>query len=184
MSMKSWQLMDAQPSFCRAIPFLEDCIGVGLERVCPVLTPDIKRQRVSLFLASTLLQHVESRKLGQVLQAPYGVMLAKTLIRPDMLFIARERIGILGNTGVYAAPDLVVDILSSQLPEKQFRVRKKVYAFFEIREYWIVDPDTATIEVMIWSELGYVTVGRYGMGDRLSSPLMPGLMLPVSRVFF
>jgi Uma2 family endonuclease len=62
-------------------------------------------------------------------------------------------------------------------------VKRKIYAGFGAPEYWIVDPMADTVEVLVWSELGYVTAGVYGKSDRLSSPLLPSLNLPLSEVF-
>jgi Uma2 family endonuclease len=143
----------------------------------PVETPE--RQAISLRLAAALLHYAETEDLGQVLHTPGGILLSKQRIQPHVLFVARKRRGIIGKAGLHAPPDLIVDILPAQL----IRAKKRLYAFYEIGEYWIVDPDTATIEVMIWSELGYLPVGRYGRGDRVASPLMPKLNLPVCSIF-
>jgi Uma2 family endonuclease len=143
----------------------------------PVGTPE--HQAISLRLAAALLQYAEAADLGQDFHTPGGIMLSKQRIQPHVLFVARERRGIIGKAGLHAPPDLIVDIL----PARFIRAKKRLYAFYEIGEYWIADPDTATIEVMIWSELGYVPVGRYGRGDRVVSPLMPKLNLPVCAIF-
>lgn len=150
-----------------------------------VLTPapSMEQRTISLRIAAALLQYTQAGKLGRVLQAPYGVILSKKIIQPDVLFVARERRGIIGKAGLYAAPDLIVDLTSPRMQEKELRARKKLYAFFEVKEYWITDPDASTIEVLVWSELGYIPIGKYGKTDRLFSPLLPGLNLPLSKIF-
>jgi Uma2 family endonuclease len=147
----------------------------------PALT--LEHQAISLRLAAALLQHTQVADLGQVLHTPSGILLSKRAIQPHVLFVARERRGIIGKTGLHAPPDLIVDILPSHLSAQYIRAKKRLYSFFEIGEYWIVDPDTSSIEVMVWSELGYILVSRYRKRDWLSSPLMPELKLPVSKVF-
>jgi len=47
----------------------------------------------------------------------------------------------------------------------------------------IVDPDAATVEVLIWKEQGFITAVTSHKSDRLSSPLLTGLDLPLSEVF-
>ena len=69
------------------------------------------------------------------------------------------------------------------MQQRDLRARKKLYAFFEVREYWIADPVASTIEVFVWSELGYIPIGKYANMDRLSSPLLPDLNLALSKVF-
>jgi len=43
--------------------------------------------------------------------------------------------------------------------------------------------EAATVEVLVWSEAGYVSAGVYGKSERLSSPLLPELELPLSEIF-
>jgi Uma2 family endonuclease len=80
-------------------------------------------------------------------------------------------------------PDLVIEILSEGTRSKDLEVKKKIYARYAVPEYWIVDPETATVEVLLRSELGYVTAGTYGKSDSLSSPLLPELKLSLTEVF-
>jgi len=147
-------------------------------------TPSIRHQTIVLKIAAALLQHVESKKLGRVLQAPCDVVLpGKTVIRPDILFVERMRRGIIGTDSLRGAPDLIIEVLSREARGRDYRLKKKLYAHFEIPEYWAVDADAATVETMLWSELGYIAAGRYTKFDCLSSPLLPNLNLPLSGVF-
>jgi Uma2 family endonuclease len=146
--------------------------------------PNVKHQTVVLKIAAALLQHVESRKLGRVLQAPCNVMLpGKTVIQPDILFVDRKRRGIIGMNHLLGAPDLVIDVMSRDAQEKVQRSEKRICSRFEVPEYWAVDSDADTVETLLWSELGYISVGRYTKSDRLSSPLLPNLNLSLSQVF-
>lgn len=59
----------------------------------------------------------------------------------------------------------------------------KIYERFGVQEYWIVDPDRERIERHT------LTAGRYGapavlsVGDRLTTPLFPGLTIDLGDVF-
>jgi Uma2 family endonuclease len=66
---------------------------------------------------------------------------------------------------------------------KDLGIKKKTYARFGVQEYWIVDPEAETVEVLLWNESGYTSAGIYGKSGRLSSPLFPDLNLPLSEVF-
>jgi Uma2 family endonuclease len=145
--------------------------------------PDMQRQAISLRIAAALLEHVESEKLGCVLQAPCGIILSRKLIRPDILYVARERRGIIGESNLHAAPDLIVEVLSTAKREKYLRSRRCLYASLGVKEYWIVYPDIFAVEAMIWSELGFVSAGVYGKNDLLCSQLLPKFRLPLSSVF-
>jgi Uma2 family endonuclease len=69
--------------------------------------------------------------------------------------------------GIEAAPDLVFEVLSPS-NRKHDRVRKRrFYARNGIPEYWIVDPEEHTIEVLerIDGGLSYRQAGWYASGD-------------------
>ncbi len=157
--------------------------GISNQNLYQVPVPSIRHQAVALKIAAALLRHVEARKLGHVLQAPCNVMLSERMvIQPDILFIRRERRGLIGKTNLRGAPDLVIEILSRSTRER-LRTKRKIYAHFEIPEYWDVDPEANTIETLVWSEVGYLSVGSYCKSDRLSSPLLPNFNLPLSGIF-
>jgi Uma2 family endonuclease len=149
-----------------------------------VPAPNTRHQRISKRLEMALIQHAESRGLGEILDAPYDVVLSdENVVQPDILFVRKERAGIIGELNLQGAPDLVIEILSAGTRAKDLEIKRKTYASFGIQEYWVVDPEADTIEVLAWSELGYVSDGLCGKSDRVSSPLLPELNLPLSQVF-
>lgn len=148
-----------------------------------VTAPNIGHQRTSRNFLSALFQHVKERKLGEVLGAPCDVILSEeNVVQPDILFVRKERLGIIGEMNVRGAPDLVIEVLSDGSRGADLEVKRKVYASFGVQEFWIVDPGAAKVELLVWSELGYVTIGVYRKSDRLSTPLLPELSLPLSQV--
>jgi len=149
-----------------------------------VAAPNTKHQRVSIRLVVALLQHVEQKDLGEIFHAPCDVLLSdEDVVQPDILFVRKERAGIIKEANLQGAPDLVVEILSPGTRSKDLELKRKAYARFGVQEYWIVDPEADTVEVLVWNELGYVTAGVYAKADRLSSPLLPELNLPLSKIF-
>ena len=153
-------------------------------RIIPVPIPAIRHQAISLRIASALLQYVEASRLGRVLPAPCNVILSeKIVMQPDVFFIRNGRRGLLGEKSLRGAPDLVVEVLSPAASKIDLRVKKRIYERYEVQEYWLVDPAHATVETMIWSELGYISAFISGRSAELSSPLLPDLNLDLSRVF-
>ncbi len=149
-----------------------------------VSAPSIRHQRISLKLTVALSQQLESRSLGQILEAPCDVVLSKdNIVQPDILFVRQERAGIIGELNIRGAPDLIIEILSASTRTKDLELKGRIYSRFGVQEYWTVDPDLAGVEVLIWSEMGYVSAGAAGATDRLSSPLLPELNLPLSEIF-
>ncbi len=146
--------------------------------------PFIRHQRISMRLEIALSLHVASRNLGEILHAPCDVILSnEDILQPDVLFVRKEHSGIIGEANITGAPDLVIEILSEGTRRKDMELKRKTYARFGVQEYWIVDPDAETVEILTWTESGYVTAAALSKSDNLSSPLLPDLVLPLSEVF-
>ena len=52
-----------------------------------------------------------------------------------------------------------------------------------MREYWVANPKLRSIEVYSLTGGEYTLHGEYGPGERLTSPLLPGLDLLTDTVF-
>ncbi len=149
-----------------------------------VPAPNTKHQGISKKLEMALIQYAEANGIGEVFDAPYDVILSEEdIVQPDILLVCKERAGIIGAKNLQGAPDLVVEILSEGTRGKDTEVKRKIYAAFGVAEYWIVDPEAETVEVLLLSEAGYVTASTCHKFERLSSPLLPQLDLPLVEVF-
>jgi Uma2 family endonuclease len=152
--------------------------------LCVVPAPNIKHQRISKRIETALIRQVEEKGFGEVLDAPCDVLLSEeNVVQPDILFVRRERLSIISEANILGAPDLVIEILSAGTRQKDLEIKRKIYARYGVQEYWIVDPDAATVEVLAWGESGYITAGTYRESDKLSSPLLPQLILPLREIF-
>lgn len=152
--------------------------------LCVVPAPNIRHQRVGLRLRLALYLYAQNHGLGEVFDSPCDVVLSEeNVVQPDILFVRSRRHHIVGPANVGGAPDLAVEILSPSRRSTDLEIKRKIYARFGVQEYWIVDPDAATVEVLVWSERGYSLAGVYGSQDRLSSPLLPELNLLLSEIF-
>jgi Uma2 family endonuclease len=148
------------------------------------ITFETRHQIVSLKLASALLVYAEQKNPGYVLQAPCRLIIErKYVIQPDIVFLKQNRSWLIGEKGLWGAPDLIIEIMSPDTREQDRQLKRKLYSRFGVGEYWIVDPDTEMVEVLAWSEMGYATAGRYRKTDPLSSPTLPGFSLPLQKVF-
>ena len=149
-----------------------------------VAAPGTKHQRVALNLKVVLYQYAKRTGVGTVYDAPCDVILSdENIVQPDILFVQRERSAIIGEANLQGAPDLVVEVLSPGTRVKDLGIKRKTYAGFGVKEYWIVDPEAETVDVLVWSESGYTRAGVFANADRLSSPLLPDLNLPVTEIF-
>ncbi|MEO8347519.1 MAG: Uma2 family endonuclease [Acidobacteriota bacterium] len=148
----------------------------------PAPTP--YHQLVKRRIERLLEDHVQDAGLGQILDAPCDVVLSRfDVLQPDIFFIAAGRLSIMGEKYISDAPDLVVEILSPGTRKRDRVFKSKRYARFGVREMWIADPDRKTIEVFVNAEGGFRPDVLYGGEDVLRSPLLPGLEIPLGRVF-
>ncbi|HWI52587.1 MAG TPA: Uma2 family endonuclease [Symbiobacteriaceae bacterium] len=147
--------------------------------------PTFRHQRVSLKLTVRLSNHIETNGLGQVVYAPCDVILSsENVVQPDVLFVARQRLSIINPSGgVHGAPDLVVEILSPSTASRDQVVKRKLYGNYGVREYWVVDPASSTIEVLLLGASGLETTRVFPTGAVVVSPLLPDLELLVDDVF-
>lgn len=147
-------------------------------------SPSVFHQRISRRIEKVLLEWVERHELGEVLHAPIDVVLSEhNVVQPDILYVARERLGIIKEANIQGAPDLVVEILSPSDAEWDRVTKRRVYARFGVREFWIVDPEGRNIEVCVFRDCELKTFQVYPPGTRLSSPLLNDFTLDVAEVF-
>jgi Uma2 family endonuclease len=146
--------------------------------------PVPNHQRVSRRLLIPLTLHVEERRLGEVLDAPCDVVLSATdVVQPDILFVSKERLGIIGATHITAAPDLVVEVLSPATAERDRTTKAKLYARHGVKELWLADVETKTIEVFTNTGAGFERMARYSATETLKSVLLPDLEISLAAVF-
>jgi len=145
--------------------------------------PTETHQRIVGLLYRLIHAFVEERDLGTVRFAPLPVRLWPGKIRePDILFVAKEHADRIGEE-VYGPPDLAIEVTSLST-RRTDRVDKFVeYAQAGVREYWIVDPDSRTVEVFVLREGAYELLGKWGMGERARSKVLEGFEVAVDEVF-
>ena len=148
-----------------------------------VPAPSIRHQTVVANLGTLLRELVRRNRLGIILWAPTDVVLSpETVVQPDILFVSNERRGIIMEANVSGAPDLVVEILSPGTAERDRELKLNLYARYGVREYWIVDPEDETVEVMELGPEGPLDVRRYDAGS-VESRLLPGLSVTLDDIF-
>lgn len=119
-------------------------------------SPRRAHQEAAFRLATLLDAHVRARRLGKVYIAPFDVILDRTtVVVPDVVFVSRDRLGIVADRGVEGAPDLVVEILSPGTARRDRVAKLNEYARYGVRHYWLVDPEAKTLEALELAEGAY-----------------------------
>ena len=149
--------------------------------------PLTKHQRISANLLGALHRYCSQTKAGLVLAAPTDVVFSKTdVVQPDLLFIANDRRHIVTRENIQGAPDLIIEILSDTTKGRDERTKRTLYERFQVKEYWIVDPELETVKVFRLRD------GRYSVPDvlntkeadsRLSPSVLPEFSIANGDIF-
>ena len=96
----------------------------------------------------------------RVFAAPFDVRLNAagddddTVVQPDIVVVCdREK---LDEKGCNGAPDMVVEILSPSSDRHDRFVKFRLYRSAGVREYWIVDPNSRTIQACLLKGSEYI----------------------------
>ncbi|TCS81816.1 Uma2 family endonuclease [Tepidibacillus fermentans] len=160
-----------------------ELVNGKLELMAPA--PTAEHQIISSNLIAMINQHCRLDYF--ILYAPIDLILSNAEVRqPDIVMIQRNRRDIITRRGIEGAPDLIVEILSPSTALKDKKNKRKTYAYFGIKEYWIVDPLHRTIEQNLLNpeKHQYDLYEVFG-GDEetITSPLIPCLSISVKEIF-
>jgi len=128
---------------------------------------------------------VKVNQLGVVITAPFEVHLPGIArpVQPDVLFISAERMPDSGAGFFEGPPDLIVEVLSPSSIRTDRFVKFDAYERAGVREYWIADPGTRSVEVFILPGREYALLGQFRANETLKSDLLPGLEISVKSLF-
>ena len=141
----------------------------------PAPHPDHQRIVRNFFLK--LHHFVEAGRLGEVLFSPVDVVLSRhRVVQPDVLFVSNRRRDIIQQQ-INGVPDLAMDVISEGSWQRDRIQKKTLYEQFALPEYWIVDPDTRTIEVFALVNGAYRLHGKATAGKLARSKLLSGFEL-------
>lgn len=153
--------------------------GVVIVAAFPI--PD--HQILATALAAILWQQIVEPGLGIVMHEAGLALWAQSALGPDLTVIRAERASIIGTTTVDGAPDIVVEVLSSD--RRADRVRKReLYQAAGIPEYWILDGDADSLTALALGDDGtYQERAVLTSADTLNTPLFPAFSLPLEQLF-
>lgn len=80
---------------------------------------------------------VREHGLGRVAAAPLDVVLSRhDIVEPDLLFVSKERLEIVGEKYLQGAPDLVVEVLYPSTRRRDLGQKRARYEALGVKEYW------------------------------------------------
>lgn len=130
-----------------------------------------------------LLQPIARRLGGQLLPAPFDVVLAEEdYVQPDLVYV-RPRRKVLTWMNLRGVPDLVIEILSPRHHERDLKIKRRRYEKHRVPEVWYVDPKAREVEVLQLREKKYRSVGKFKGKDRISSRVLGRLPFATEKIF-
>lgn len=105
------------------------------------------------------------------------------MVVPGLLFVSRDRLGIVTDRGVEGAPELIVEILSSGTVQRDRVEKAQLYARHGVPHYWLVDPEARAIEAFELVEGQYRRTARLAGEATFVPSLFPGLAIPLSSLW-
>lgn len=150
-------------------------------------SPNLRHQAISGRLFLLIGTWLQDHPVGKIFYAPLDVLFSRfDVVEPDLLYVSNERApDVLAVQHVTGAPDLVVEIASPGTRKRDETIKRRLYERSNVVEYWVVDPVIDVIRVYRGAGNRYeraVELSREA-GDVLTTSLLPGLEIPLARVF-
>jgi Uma2 family endonuclease len=157
-----------------------EILNGGLQ-MSPAPTSD--HQDSSRELEFLLWQYVKAKNLGRIFDAPFDVRLDdENVVQPDILFVSQARIGIIEQQGILGSPDMVVEILSPASIKRDRYEKKALYEKFGVKEYWLVDTASKSIEVFSLVSGRYELTSFTAVSGKVESAVIQGFVCDVADV--
>lgn len=141
-------------------------------------SPDAAHARTIIRLIATLLPLL-ARLGGELITAPFDVFFkGANPVQPDILAILPGGARV-EKRGVEGPPDLLIEVLSPSNRTHDVLTKRALYGRGGVREYWIVDPEARTVEVLALDRDALDLAQAASGSDVLVSPLLgviPGIV--------
>lgn len=148
--------------------------------------PSFRHQSAVGELHGRLWTFNKAHDLGVVIVSPFDNLLSEhDVFIPDLLFVRKERAGLIADRGLQGAPDLAIEVFSKSTRRRDETIKLMRYETFGAQEYWLLDPTrkTARIYRRQGDRLVLAADLSAAAGDFLTSTLLPGLEMPLIEIF-
>jgi len=150
-------------------------------------SPNLAHQRILGNLHLLIGNWLEEHPIGKVFFAPLDVVFSHfDVVEPDLLYLSNERAAqVITPLHVRGVPELVVEIASKGTRKRDATIKRGLYERMGVSEYWVVDPFIDVVHVYRREGDGFGAPRKRSRetSDVLTTTLLPGLDLPLSRIF-
>ena len=137
--------------------------------LCVTPAPTPRHQDILLRLALRLQAVLVEPGHDRLWVAPIGVEFpdSEEGVQPDIVFVSSDGRARISDAGIVDAPDLVIEILSPTTAHRDRGIKRKLYQRQGVEQYWIVDPDSQTVEVWTFGVRPSEAPGFHRYAERL-----------------
>jgi len=157
----------------------------GVHYVTP--SPNMGHQRILGKLHLAIGNYLEANPIGEVFFAPLDVVISRfDVVEPDLLYLSHERAtSVSVPEHIRGVPELVVEVASKSTRKRDQTIKRVLYERAGVSEYWTVDPDRKMVRVYRNGADGFGKAIELckDAGDTLTTMLLPGLAIPLERIF-
>ena len=131
-----------------------------------------------------LLLPIVANLRARLYTAPFDVFVpGGAPVQPDILVVLPETGTRVEDHGVEGPPDLVIEILSPSNRVHDLLTKRALYGRAGVREYWIVDPEARTLEVLVLDGDALHRASVASGADVPDSPLLGPLPVAAADLF-
>ncbi|MCX7950907.1 MAG: Uma2 family endonuclease [Clostridiales bacterium] len=152
-------------------------------------SPSLEHQRISIRLSGELYNYFKNKKC-EVITAPFDVVLfkegeepfkSKNIVQPDISIICDENK--LNERGCFGSPNLIIEILSPSTTSIDYVKKLNLYQEYKVKEYWIVNPKSKTVQIFKLVEDRYDITEIYLYNDIIKVDMFEGLEIKLEDIF-
>jgi len=163
-------------------PYIYELLnGIIVKRSAPSLLHQNAGDNLLTDIKIFLRQH----PIGKAYSAPTDVEFDKhNAFQPDISFVSAER-SFLYEDGDYikGAPDLIVEIISPGNVRRDRVDKKEICEQFAVREYWLIDPLSQTVEIYVMRDNAYQLHEFLEQNGKATSTVLKGFEVEISTLF-
>ena len=126
-------------------------------------SPGIGHVNVTANLITIIGGYARINKLGVAIADNFDVHFPDgNLFKPDFIFISAAKVELFfenKNTTLHGVPDMVAEIFSKSTMKRDMTIKKDIYERNGVKEYWLINPWSESIEVYLLHD------GKYKLDD-------------------
>ena len=131
-----------------------------------------------------LLLPIVARIRGRLFTAPLDVFIpGGDPVQPDVLVALPDGQARVELRGIEGPPDLVIEVVSPSNRGRDLLTKRALYARAGVREYWLVNPEARTIEILSLDRDAFQLAVAASGGEPLVSPLLGQLAITANELF-